>query len=116
MGGHSKSNYGYRGSFLTIAGYPVDAFSAWIQNILQDHFRLLCIEHHEDIPTQIKFHLLPAPCLNPASRHRGPSISNPEDKNLSPTVSLTTLPVTPRAWHQWESVAKTLTFVPSTTA
>lgn len=44
MGGHSKSNYGYRESFLTIAGYPVDAFSAWIQNILQNHFRLLCIE------------------------------------------------------------------------
>lgn len=64
MGGHSKLNYGYRGRLLTIAGYPVDALSAWIQNTLRiilDH----CACRHEDNPTQVKFHLLPDPCLSP---------------------------------------------------
>lgn len=80
-----------------------------------DHFRPLRIEtwgqpNSDQVP--------PAPwsLSEPYACHKGPSTSISEDKNLPPTVSLTTLPTMSRAWRQWESTVKTLPSVLSTTS
>lgn len=72
--------------------------------IILDHFE----RRYWTSQTQIKFHLIPAPCLDPATWHRGPT-SKPEDKTLLPTVSLAVSPLMPRAcrvqgiqwWRPW---------------